>query len=430
MVNVLAEWLALLEARHPTEIDLGLDRVAAVWSTIVQRREQQGGSLSLPTAVTVAGTNGKGSCLASMQAILLAHGYRVGLFTSPHFLRYNERISVQGMPADDKTIVRAFDEIELARGNTSLTYVEFGTLAALLVFVDAGLDIMLLEVGLGGRLDAINIIDADVSVVTSIALDHQAWLGDTRELIAAEKLGIARSSRPLVVAEADHPVGFEQMIAATGARRFLIENEFRLQAEGDQFDLDVQSLGGSLLQFLELPATGLLPSNKAAAIQALVCAGFELDPKTVAQALDGLELSGRQQRLSIAGRQVILDVAHNPAAAQVLAAALTPISGRYLAVASVLDDKDWRGIVEPLSGTFSKWHIAEISDSNRATKAQTLLEVLYNAELSSTVFESVEMAFQSAIEEARAGDVVVVFGSFHTVSAVLNMQRKSDGSVE
>ena len=224
----LAEWLTLLEARHPAEIDLGLERVAAVWSTIQGQRRQQGNAISLPTAITVAGTNGKGSCLASMQAVALAHGYRVGLFTSPHFLFYNERIAVQGQPVDDQTIVRAFDEIEAARGDISLTYFEFGTLAALVVFVDADLDLMLLEVGLGGRLDAINIIDADVAVVTSIALDHQAWLGDTRELIAVEKLGIARPSRPLVIAEADGPAGFDSMIAATGAQPFVIDRDFKL----------------------------------------------------------------------------------------------------------------------------------------------------------------------------------------------------------
>lgn len=438
----LAEWLALLEARHPTEIDLGLERVAAVWASILQRRQQQGVAVALPTAITVAGTNGKGSTLVSMQSILLAHGYKVGLFTSPHFLHYNERICVQGEPADDQTIVRVFEEIEQARGTTSLTYFEFGTLAALLVFVDAGLDVMLLEVGLGGRLDAINIIDADVAVVASIALDHQAWLGDTRELIAAEKLGIARPGRPLVVAEADHPQGFKTMIAATGAQCFAIGSEFNLQSQGDRFDLTVRTVAGESLAFSQLPALGLLPSNKAAAIQALVCAGFELDSQTVTQALETVTLTGRHQQLWVGGRRVILDVAHNPAAAEILASTLLrdratalnstsgPTSGRYLAVASALNDKDWGGIVRPLSGIFDHWWIAEISDSERATKAQTLLEVLYNAGLSGTLCESVAEAFKCALAEASEDDTIVVFGSFHTVSAVLNMQSGFGGCVE
>ena len=426
----LAEWLTLLEARHPSEIDLGLARVAAVWSAIKQQRRQQDRAISLPSVITVAGTNGKGSCLASMQAIMLAHGYRVGLFTSPHFLHYNERIAVQGQPVDDPTIVRAFDEIEVARGDTSLTYFEFGALAALLVFVDAGLDLMLLEVGLGGRLDAINIIDADVAVVTSIALDHQAWLGDTRELIAVEKLGIARPSKPLVVAEADGPEGFDQMIAATGAEAFVIAQDFSLSPEIDGFSLRVKTLTAGSQCFQGLPASGLLPVNKAAALQALSCAGFSLDNDKVIAALEGLTLTGRQQPLSINDRSVILDVAHNPAAAKALAAALLPINGRYLAVASVLNDKDWSGIIEPLSEIFADWRIAEISASERATKAQTLHEVLYNAGLSSRLFESVEEAFQSALKAATKDDVIVVFGSFHTVSAVLNMQRESDGCIQ
>lgn len=423
----LAEWLTLLEARHPAEIDLGLARVAAVWAAIKQQRLQQGDAISLPPVITVAGTNGKGSCLASMQAVMLAHGYRVGLFTSPHFLHYNERIAVQGQPVEDATIVCAFDEIEVARGDTSLTYFEFGALAALLVFVDAGLDLMLLEVGLGGRLDAINIIDADVAVVTSIALDHQAWLGDTRALIAVEKLGIARPSKPLVVAEADGPEGFEQMIAATGAEASVIGQDFTLSPENDGFSLQLKTLNAESEYLHGLPTSGLLPINKAAALQALSCAGFSLANHKVIAALEGLTLTGRQQRLSIDDRAVILDVAHNPAAAKALAAALKPISGRYLAVASVLNDKDWLGIVEPLSEIFGDWRIAEISANERATKAQTLQEVLYNTGLSSRLFESLEEAFQSALKAATKDDVIVVFGSFHTVSAVLNMQRESDG---
>ena len=430
----LAEWLTLLEARHPAEIDLGLERVAAVWSTIQGQRRQQGNAISLPTAITVAGTNGKGSCLASMQAVALAHGYRVGLFTSPHFLFYNERIAVQGQPVDDQTIVRAFDEIEAARGDISLTYFEFGTLAALVVFVDADLDLMLLEVGLGGRLDAINIIDADVAVVTSIALDHQAWLGDTRELIAVEKLGIARPSRPLVVAEADGPEGFDSMIAATGAQPFVIDRDFKLdlKLEPERFSLNLAGADPGF--FKGLPVAGLMPSNKAAALQALSCAGFSLEADKVVAALEGLSLTGRQQQLMINDCTVILDVAHNPAAAMALAAALAPISGRYLAVASVLNDKDWPGIVGPLSGVFAQWYVGEISDSERATKAQTMHEVLYNAGLSSSLFESVEDAFNSALaevaKEASKDDVIVVFGSFHTVSAVLNMQRESDRCIQ
>jgi len=424
----LAEWLTLLEARHPSEIDLGLDRVAAVWSELIARRKARQNPIQLPTAITVAGTNGKGSCIASMQAIMLQHGYRVGATTSPHFIAYNERICIQGAAVNDAAIVSAFDEIEAARADISLTYFEFGTLAALLIFADADLDIMLLEVGLGGRLDAINIIDADVAVVSSIALDHQAWLGDTRELIAVEKLGIARPGRPLLIGEADSPEGFPQIIAATGAQALLIDVEFSLDIQADKFTAQLLAVDGKQRLFTGLPATGLLPINKTLAIQALLCAGFDLEDSAVIEALNNLSLAGRQQQLDFNGIKVILDVAHNPAAAVALANNLPPITGRYIAVASVLSDKDWAGIVAPLADIFDDWQIAEISDTERATKGQTLIEVLYNAGLSGTLHEAADgglnKAFLNALEQAGSDDTLVVFGSFYTVSTVLELKRQ------
>ena len=424
----LAEWLTLLEARHPSEIDLGLDRVTAVWSELIAIRQQQQKPIQLPTVITVAGTNGKGSCIASMQAIMLQHGYRVGSTTSPHFIDYNERISVQGEAVCDADIVSAFAEIEAARADISLTYFEFGALAALLVFADVKLDVMLLEVGLGGRLDAINMIDANVAVVTSIALDHQAWLGDTRELIAVEKLGIARSGKPLIIGEADSPQGFKQMITDTGAKALVVGTDFSINThthkQTEQFSAQLQSSDGNPLLFEQLPTSGLLPINKTLAIQALLSAGFQLDNKTVVQALNNVYLAGRQQQLDINGVRVILDVAHNPAAAVALANSLPPIAGRYRAVASVLADKDWAGIVAPLADVFDDWQIAEISDNERATKGQTLLEVLYNAGLSSSLHETLEEAFLNALNQAATDDVVVVFGSFYSVSAVLKLQRQ------
>ena len=417
----LAEWLALLEARHPSEIDLGLDRVAAVWSELLSRRQQSQRPVKLPTVITVAGTNGKGSTIASMQSILQHHGFRVGATTSPHFIHYNERISIQGEPVSDQLITDAFEEIEAGRGNISLTYFEFGTLAALLVFADADLDAVLLEVGLGGRLDAINIIDADVAVVTSIALDHQAWLGETRELIAAEKLGIARAGRPLIIGEEDSPAGFSQMIEATGARPLVSGMDFSHELHGNSFDARVQAADGSPLVIPNIAAEGLLPINKTLAIQALLSAGFKLDPQNIAAALNRVSLYGRQQQLVYKGVEVILDVAHNPAAAAALAANLAPKKGRYIAVASVLSDKDWAGIVEPLATLIDHWQIAEISGTDRATKGQTLLEVLYNAGLSGSLHSSVEEAFLNALNHAAADERIIVFGSFYSVAAVLEL---------
>jgi dihydrofolate synthase/folylpolyglutamate synthase len=435
----LADWLTLLESRHPSEIELGLGRVREVWerlqvstftsSTLINSTFINGtvtnstgtnSSQSKPSiAITVAGTNGKGSCIASMQALLLQHGYSVGMFTSPHFLTYNERICLAGKPVSDAIIVAAFEEIEAVCGDTSLTYFEFGTLAALLVFRDASPDVMLLEVGLGGRLDAINIIDADVAVVTSIALDHQDWLGDTREAIAAEKIGIARANRPLLIGEQDYPQGFEQMIAATGADALCMGRDFSYSDE-PLFSAKLISSSGPI-QFDQLSAPGLLPVNKTLALQALLSAGITLNEQDSRKALDTVRLTGRHQTLSYQGVEVILDVAHNPAAAGALALNLSATEGRTLAIASVLEDKDWTGIVAAMSQSVDEWFIAQISDTARASKGQTLLEVLYNADQSGQLCESIEQALLRALKQATATDRIVVFGSFHTVAAVLKI---------
>jgi dihydrofolate synthase/folylpolyglutamate synthase len=412
--RALAEWLTLLESRHPSEIELGLGRVNNVW-----QRLQTTSGIKPSIAITVAGTNGKGSCIASMQALLLQHGYTVGMFTSPHFLLYNERICLAGKPVSDQLIVNAFAEIEEVRGDISLTYFEFGTLAALLIFRDASPDVMLLEVGLGGRLDAINIIDADVAVVTSIALDHQDWLGDTREAIAGEKIGIARAKRPLIIGEQDYPCGFEQMVAETGADALYIGRDFSFTDE-PSFRVNLIAKNGPM-HIDQLPRAGLLPINKTLALQALLAAGLELNSRDSRNALESVELTGRHQTLSYKGIKIILDVAHNPAAASALAQNLAGAERRTLAVASVLEDKDWAGIVLAMGNVVDDWFIAQIRDSTRASKGHSLLEVVYNAGQSGQLLESIEQALDSALEQATAEDRIVVFGSFHTVAAVLNI---------
>ena len=415
----LAEWLVLLESRHPSEIDLGLSRVNDVWQRLQPIFEPNASDIKSSIAIIVAGTNGKGSCIASMQALLLQHGYSVGMFTSPHFLTYNERICLAGKPVSDAVIVAAFEQIEAVSGDISLTYFEFGTLAALLVFRDASPDVMLLEVGLGGRLDAINIIDADVAVITSIALDHQDWLGDTREAIAGEKIGIARANRPLIIGEHDYPRGFEQMVSDTGANALYVGREFSYTDE-PLFSTKLMSNTG-IMHIDQLPQAGLLPVNKTLALQALLSAGLALNAEDSRIALASVRLTGRHQTLSYKGIDVILDVAHNPAAAHALAQNLTAIDGRTLAVASVLEGKDWAGIVNAMENVIDDWFIAQIRDTQRASKGHTLLEVLYNAGQSGQLLESIGQALDSVLEQATAEDRVVVFGSFHTVAAVLNI---------
>lgn len=413
----LADWLTLLESRHPSEIDLGLERVNQVWLELLEQPRLQ--QCKPPCAITVAGTNGKGSCVASMQALLLQHGYSVGTFTSPHFLAYNERICLAGKPVGDPLIVDAFEQIEAARGEHSLTYFEFGTLAALIVFYQASPDVILLEVGLGGRLDAINIIDADVAVVTSIALDHCDWLGDTRTAIAGQKLGIARPGRPLIIGEQDYPEGFAQLVADTGAEPLFVGTDFT-HTSGDRFSCQLKTADGCLL-IESLNGQGLLPVNKTLALQSLLAAGFVINAQDCRKALSNVSLTGRHQQLSYQGIKVILDVAHNPAAAAVLAGYLEPIEGKTIAVASVLEDKDWSGIISPMAAVIDDWRVAQISDSSRAHKGQSLLELLYNAGQTGRLDTSVETAFIAAVNSATAADRIVVFGSFHTVAAVLNL---------
>lgn len=421
----LADWLKLLETRHPSEIDLGLDRVAEVWQCYrLQRTKDQS---KAPKIITVAGTNGKGSCIATMQAVLIAHGYSVGTFTSPHFLVYNERICLSGTPVSDQMIESAFETIELLRGEISLTYFEFNTLAALIVFDRHALDYVLLEVGLGGRLDATNIIDCDIAVLTSIDLDHQQWLGDTRTEIAREKLGIARSDRPLIIGESNYPQGFEQLVADTNANPLWIGVDFTFSHQQSCFSVSLAGVEENKIE--HLICDGVLPVNKTIALQALASAGCILDVKKCRSALNAVKLTGRRQKLNYQGISIVLDVAHNPAAARELAAFLATQPGAKIAVASVLEDKDWASMVDNLRNVIDRWNIAELTAVSRATKGHSMLKLLYNADLQGELADSIASAFTTAISQVEDGDIVVVFGSFYTVASVLELISK-ENSIE
>jgi len=360
-----------------------------------------------------------------MQAILRAHDYSVGVFTSPHFLKYSERICIAGVSVSDESIVDAFVAIESVRGDISLTYFEFNTLAALVIFGEHELDIILLEVGLGGRLDAINIIDSDVAVVTSIDLDHQDWLGNTRLEIAAEKLGISRAKKPLIIGEQNPPEGFDQLVQKTGATALLIGCDFSIvnNTKGSHFTSLVQD-SGVQLSFPDIEVRGLLPQNKILAIQALISAGMQLETEKVTDSLKNVSLMGRQQSLVFKGINVLLDVAHNPAAASVLERNIPIIKGKTYAVASVLADKDWAGMISQVGGRLDEVLVAKIRDNTRASSAQSMLDMVYNAGLKGYRCDSIESAFLKVIAEASADDQIVVFGSFHTVSSVLNIISK------
>ena len=421
--TVLSSWLRRIEHQHAESIQLGLERVDSVWRRLKSDMPELGSRIKKLTTISVAGTNGKGSTVACLEALLLAHDYSVGAYTSPHFVSYNERIRINGKMVSDKTLVDVFETINSAAEGVPLTYFEYGTLAALMLFLRSQVEIQLLEVGLGGRLDAVNIVDSDVAVVTSIDFDHQAWLGDTLQEIAREKLGIARTNHPLIWGEPSCFEFYESLINQTGAKLLKIGEHFTIRQSGQHSEIVCKTNSEEVAKFENLKDTGIPINSKALALQTLITAELVLDSRKALDALNHIELMGRYQCERFSGKPVILDVAHNPASARMLAKRLVKLDGSILAVASVLNDKDWDGIVAPLMTLISSWRIAQIRNSSRAMLRQDMLGVLYNKGLKGLAFESIESAFLDAIHTACEGDTVLVIGSFHTVADVLRVMH-------
>ncbi len=407
----LASWLQRLERLHPTEIDLGLERVSRVAGRL--------GLLQPAVPVlTVAGTNGKGSTVAVMEAALLDKGCRAGVYTSPHILRFNERIRVAGEEASDADICMAFAAIEGVRGETSLTYFEFATLAALYLFQRSKVEFILLEVGLGGRLDAVNIIDPTVAVITSIGLDHRDWLGQDREAIALEKAGILRPDAPAVIADPDPPASLIQAAQEGAAQLYLWGRDFELGASGGY----LQRRDGSRLELPDLPPGALLPQNVAAALQALELAGIESEPARLPAVLSSVSLAGRRQSLSVAGREYLLDVAHNPESVAALLAYLdeSPGSGKTLALFAVMSDKDIAGMLGLAGKHFDAWFLASLPGVARGEDAERVAALLRDAgEHMISVSRNPCQALRRAQGVMAVGDRLVIFGSFYTVGGVL-----------
>lgn len=406
----LREWLERLERLHPREIELGLERVGEVW------RRLRPAQVPFVT-VTVGGTNGKGSVVRLIESVLLAAGRHVGAYTSPHLLRYNERIRIGGAEVTDDTLCAAFERVESARGETSLTYFEFGTLAALDLFVRAGVDVALLEVGLGGRLDAVNLIEPDVAVVTSVDVDHTDWLGETREAIGREKAGIFRAGRPAVCGDPEPPASLPAHAHATGARLYRAGAHFRYRETGRDW-----SWNAGEIQLTGLPRPRLELQNAATALMALACLPERVvvNEEAVRQGLANTSLPGRFQ--IIEGEvPVILDVAHNPAAATRLAERLaaTECDGRTLAVVAMLADKDGCGTLGALTDRVDAWFPAGLEGA-RGAPSSRLEDCLstFGAEVSGS-HPHVADALDAALADARPGDRVLVFGSFRTVAEAM-----------
>jgi len=402
----LSDWLDRLERRAPaSRVELGLERVSKVWA-------RMDAELSMPV-ITVAGTNGKGSVVAMIESMLLAAGYRPLAYTSPHILRFSERMRIAGREAEESEIVMALERVERARGDAELTYFEHVTLAAFHLGAQSDVDAAVLEVGLGGRLDAVNVVDADVAVITSIGIDHAEFLGGTRELISREKAGVARKGRAVVVGEVDPPAGFHETLRAIGAR--IIEAKPRFDpAAALRIDHGARSL--------RLPPPALAGEwqrrNAACAVIAL-CELAERLPVAEAEmaaGLAGVKLAGRYQLVGNRP-EIILDVAHNPAAAAVLAGALGPPPGRSTAVFGALSGKDVAGIGRALDGCFTRWLVSSLGGARGRSGSEVARE-LEQAPVSGSLetVESIPAALRLALNESGPDDRVVVCGSFLTVA--------------
>lgn len=373
--------------------------------------------------LVVGGTNGKGSTCAYLEAILGAAGYRTGLYTSPHLLRYNERVRIAGREASDAELVAAFEKVDAARGDTSLTYFEFGTLGAMVQFIAAGVDVAILEVGLGGRLDAVNVFDADVAIVTSVDLDHTDYLGDTREKIGYEKAGIYRTGRPAICADPAPPASLLEHARRIGAELHCIGRDFSAQREGNRW-----VYRGLRVNQGDLPLPAMAGPcqlrNAAAALAALEATGARLPVSDAAirEGIGAARVPGRFQHIAQVP-EIILDVAHNAEAARALAAALRerPVGGRTLAVVGMLADKDAAAVFSALAGEVDAWWTCTPA-SPRAQDAATLAEVLRagGGAAPVTVQPDVNAALAAARSAAHENDRIVVFGSFYTVAAVLD----------
>jgi dihydrofolate synthase/folylpolyglutamate synthase len=413
-IRGLDDWLRWQEGLHPSKIELGLERVAEVWGRL--------GPAQLPfPVITIAGTNGKGSCAAMLEAIYRAAGYRTACYTSPHLLRYNERVRLDGQEVADAALCSAFERVDVARGATTLTYFEFGTLAAVDIFVRAAPDIAILEVGLGGRLDAVNLFDPDVAVITAIGRDHTAWLGETLGEIAREKAGILRTRRPAVIGHREPAPTLIERAEELGSRLLVLGRDFDWERES----VGWRWKGPAPLAGLPPPALrgGFQYDNAAAAIMAVSCLSERL-PVAVGNLRQGLQrvrLPGRFQVLP-GEPSWILDVAHNAQAAESLAQNLAAFDcrGRLIAVLGVLRDKEPAAVAAPLAERVAAWHLGQASDP-RALSAEELGDALAGLALGAEVHPhaAIEAALAAAERSAGPGDCILAFGSFTTVEAAL-----------
>ena len=413
--ETLQDWLSWQETLHPSEIELGLERIRQVWERL------HSGPFK-PAVITVAGTNGKGSSCAMLESIYRHAGYRVGCYTSPHLLKYNERIKILGVDTDDASLCEAFAAVDQARESISLTYFEFGTLAALYLFDRRQLDIIILEVGLGGRLDAVNILDADVALLTSVGLDHQDWLGDDRGSIGREKAGIFRKGRTAICAEHYPPESVLTVARDLQADLLIAGRDFSVTR--DKGSWSWRGPDKATRYSLPMPALrGNKQIDNASAVMMVIerlSNRFPVSQAHLRQGLLEVRLGARFEVLP--GRiPVILDVAHNPQAAEVLASHLREYAcqGQIHAVLAMKQGKDAAAVLSLLQPLVAEWYLGTV-DNPQVISADTLASLLYKQGVTTVhVEDTIIDAYEKALAAAQQGDCVLVFGSFYTVSDIL-----------
>ncbi len=412
MARTLDQWLDYQLETHPQAIAMGLERIREVANRL---------GIGKPGrhVITVAGTNGKGSTVAFIEAIARAGGLRVGAFTSPHLLRYNERVRIDGEDVADADFVAAFERVEQARGAVPLTYFEFGTLAALIIFEQAGLDLAILEVGLGGALDAVNIIDSDVAVITTVDLDHEEYLGRDRETIGADKAGVFRAGKPCVLAELDPPSSVLRHAYEIGAFAIRAHADYLVELQGERWTWREPGFELSL-PMPAMVATAQI-NNAAAAVATLRALPVEISKSAYAEGVRDARIAGRLQVIG-QSPEVVVDVAHNPQAAAQLASWLRLAPKATRAVFSALRDKDIERIVGQLDELVDRWYLAGLDDAGRRGMSGVELGERLGALLRAdriSVHSTVEEALSAARADSTADERVLVFGSFHTVAAAL-----------
>jgi len=422
----LDAWLSYLESIHSQEIDMGLDRIITVAQTLNVLRPS-------PKVITVAGTNGKGSSVAMLDSILQHAGYSTACFTSPHLVDYRERILVNGKMLPEQDHCDAFSAINEARGDTSLTYFEFGTLAALWLIQKSQVDVAILEVGLGGRLDAVNIVDADLSIVTSVDIDHVGFLGNDRENIGFEKAGIFRAGKPAICGDPIPPKRLLEHAQAIGANLLCVKQDYDVEEaeQGWNFKLCSERAQQSLTPLKSLAKPQLPLPNALGVIAGLQHAGFAVNAESISQGLASASVAGRFE-IWPGTPKVILDVAHNPHAARYLQGKLQTLRAesndiiRVLAVCGMLADKDIHATLAELTDVIDTWYTAGLPGP-RAAKAAQLSEQLNLLGAESKPFNTIKSAFEQALDEAGPNDVVVCFGSFLTITEIYALKGRTIG---